>query len=140
MNISELNSRIEKSFIFNMIDEAAILYLMQEKFEEYPDVQTIGEKLDLVLSYGYGTPFYNLKCPYCGNVLSGMAFLIGTKENNAWFVDYMKGIIAGYDVNGIYYTDGYYELVDKIIKEKENNSYKIKPLFEELIKKYFYDK
>lgn len=66
---------------------------------------------------GYGRPLHHTKCE-CGNYLAAYTFF--TKEDigqDVNLLDYIKYVITGYDRNGIYYSDGFYEDVEDRAKE-----------------------
>lgn len=68
---------------------------------------------------GYGRPIHHTKCE-CGNCLA--AYISFTKEDvekDIGMMNYVKELIAGYNRDGIYYTDGFYEHVESRIGEYE---------------------
>ena len=61
---------------------------------------------------GYGHPLYHMKCA-CGNCLAtGIHFEKAEVEKDFGLLDYIKEVITGYNKDGCFYSDGYYEYVE----------------------------
>ena len=87
---------------------------------------TIGYKKDRdTISFtnirdGYGRPLHHAKCE-CGNYLAAyMDFNEKDTRIEPELINYIKSIIEGYNVEGCYYNDGFYEFVkENIIKQEQ---------------------
>jgi len=65
---------------------------------------------------GYGRPITHYRCE-CGNLLAGSIDIAGFEDDKD-AVSYYKGIIEGYNKDGIYYRSGLYEKIKEMYEEE----------------------